>query len=411
MDKSKDLENKIAQLEAKVREEEIYARNLEQQIDNLAEKFALCQSIVQNVPEPLFIVDRDLVVNYINQPALELLGYLNEGISYSMKAPEIFLPVGMNPEEYPLTKCMETGIPQINRKVSFRNKNGKAFYLAISVAPLRTALGKIKGAFMIMRDITLDIEMSEKEKAQLKSEAESQIIQMEKMASLGVLAAGIAHEINNPLGFLISNLDTLKTCVQGLQGTQTLGDTKLTLGDLKAITVESLEGALRIKRIVSDLRTFSRRSESQRATIDINQVLDSVLSIVWNEIKYKVTVIKDYRVTTSISADPTQLSQVFLNIIINANQAMADRGTVTLSTYEDKDSVYVKISDSGCGMSADTLSRIFDPFFSTKKSTGLGLSVSYNIIKHHEGDIKVESEPGKGTTFIVQLPKFSKGGG
>lgn len=248
------------------------------------------------------------------------------------------------------------------------------------------------------------------EKTKLIKDTEAQMIHMEKMASLGTLAAGVAHEINNPLGFLISNLEILKDYAKRIEEKLSLDekDNRILVDDLKAMNQESLEGALRIKRIVSDLRTFSRRSETQKVLVDINQLLESVISIVWNEIKYKVTVVKDYQLKTGIFADPTQLSQVFLNIVINASQAIQDKGSISISTYENGQNVYAKITDSGCGMSQEVLSKIFDPFFSTKKSTGLGLSVSYNIIKHHGGDIKVESSPGKGTTFMVELPKPSK---
>lgn len=251
-----------------------------------------------------------------------------------------------------------------------------------------------------------------KEKTDLIKEAEAQLIQMEKMASLGTLAAGIAHEINNPLSFLISNLETLKSYFQDLEAislSQKLKNQNVKAEDFVSMVQESLDGALRIKKIVTDLRTFSRRSETKKAAVEINQILESVLSIVWNEIKYKVTVFKSYQAKSIVFGDPTQLSQVFLNIIINASQAIANKGTIKITTFEDERNIYIKITDTGSGISSDVLSKIFDPFFSTKKSVGLGLSVSYNIIKQHGGDIKVESRVGYGTVFTVQLPK--KGGG
>lgn len=246
-----------------------------------------------------------------------------------------------------------------------------------------------------------------KEKSRLVKETESQLIQIEKMASLGILAAGIAHEINNPLGFLISNLETLQGYTKDISNS--INDATMA-EDLKAIAQESLEGAHRIKKIVQDLRTFSRKSESQAMAIDINQVLESTLSIVWNEIKYKVDVEKDYQSNSKLWIDPTELSQVFLNILINASQAISDKGTIALSTREDEKNVFVKISDNGCGIPSEILSKIFDPFFTTsKKGTGLGLSVSYNIIKKYHGEIRVESKVGEGTSFTIQLPKI-KGG-
>jgi two-component system NtrC family sensor kinase len=245
------------------------------------------------------------------------------------------------------------------------------------------------------------------EKARLIKDTEAQLIHMEKMASLGILAAGIAHEINNPLSFMVSNLETLEDYSRGINESVSSGNqiNKALIDDLISLTHESLEGALRIKKIVQDLRTFSRRSETQKVPIDVNQVLESTLSIVWNEIKYKIVVVKDYQAKTNILADPTQLSQVFLNILINASQAIQEKGTVTISTYEDGKNIYIKFKDTGCGIPPDVLPKIFDPFFSTKKGTGLGLSVSYNIIKHYAGQIQVESRVGMGSTFTVSLPK------
>jgi len=241
-----------------------------------------------------------------------------------------------------------------------------------------------------------------KEKTQLVKETEAQLIQMEKMASLGILAAGIAHEINNPLGFLISNLETLQNYVKDITS---MTANKTITEDLKAIAQESLEGAQRIKKIVRDLRTFSRKSEVQNILVDINQVLESTLSIVWNEIKYKLDVVKDYQARHKVLADPTELSQVFLNILINSAQAIKNKGTVMLSTWDDSKNIYAKISDTGCGIPPEVLPKIFDPFFTTnKKGIGLGLSVSYNIIKRNQGDIRVESKVGEGASFTVQLP-------
>lgn len=246
------------------------------------------------------------------------------------------------------------------------------------------------------------------ENVKIVKDVELQLVQMEKMASVGVLAAGIAHEVNNPLGFLISNLESLKDYARALAKIVPLDNpkNKTILEDLSAISAESLEGALRIKKIVSDLRTFSKQSESAVNLVDINQILESTLSIVWNEIKFKIAVVKDYQAKTQVFADSTQLSQVFLNLLINASQAIPEKGTVTLSTSEDTDNVYIKISDTGPGIAPDVLPKIFDPFFSTKKTgSGLGLSVSYNIIKSHKGQIKAESTLGKGTTFTISLPK------
>jgi two-component system NtrC family sensor kinase len=233
-------------------------------------------------------------------------------------------------------------------------------------------------------------------------EAEAQLLQMEKMASLGTLAAGVAHEINNPLSFLISNLESMVD--QVALGREKGSFDAACLDDMKAMAKESLEGAQRIKKIVLDLRTFSRKSESKRIALDISQIMEFTLSLAWNEIKYKVDVVKDYRATSTVLGDPTELSQVVLNILLNAVQSIDDKGTIIFATYEEQGKVIAKISDTGCGIAPDILSRIFDPFFSTKKGPGLGLSVSFNIIKQHKGDLRVESKVNQGTAFYIELP-------
>lgn len=250
------------------------------------------------------------------------------------------------------------------------------------------------------------------EKVALVKEIEAQLIQAEKMASLGTLAAGIAHEINNPLSFLLSNLESMRDYASyfaqaapgGQEPSADAQHKKTLIEDFLPMTEESLDGALRIKKIVSDLRTFSRQDETKKIRLDINQILESTIIIIWNEIKYKITLLKDYQAKSAVLGDSTQLSQVFLNLLINAAQAIAEKGTIALSTYEDAKNVYIKIADTGSGIAPGNLSKIFDPFFSTKKGLGLGLSVSYNIIGQHRGGLKVDSVQGKGTTFTITLP-------
>jgi len=226
-------------------------------------------------------------------------------------------------------------------------------------------------------------------------EEEAKIIHMEKMASIGTLAAGIAHEINNPLAFLVINLEILLNCCKEKDKMQ----------ETEQIITECLEGAERINRIVKDLLTFSHRGQGERRQVDVNDLLDSTLRIVWNEIKYKVDLIKDYRAKNYIWVDPTQVSQVIVNIVINAYQAIKEKGTITISTYEDTDFAYIKISDTGGGMPKEIMGKIFEPFFTTKGGPGLGLSVSNEIIKSYGGKIEVESKVGYGTSFIVVIPK------
>ena len=259
--------------------------------------------------------------------------------------------------------------------------------------------------------------------------SQSMIIHQEKMASIGQLAAGVAHEINNPIGFISSNLTTFREYVDDLRsyvrdiekGAASRGkkmrellaglnkqyDIDFILDDTDDLINESKEGAERIRHIVQNLRNFSRIDDEGWQQADINELIDSTLNIVWNELKYKAEVRKNYGELRQIYCNAQELNQVFMNILINGAQAIEEQGVITISTRQNGDVVKVSISDTGCGINQDHLSRLFDPFFTTKeagKGTGLGLSISYDIVKKHKGHIEVDSEVGKGTTFLVYLP-------
>jgi two-component system NtrC family sensor kinase len=179
------------------------------------------------------------------------------------------------------------------------------------------------------------------------------------------------------------------------------------LSDVSDLLRESQEGVERIKKIVLDLKTFSRSDESAKSPVEMNKLLDSIVNIVWNEIKYKAELKKDYQKLPLIECNPQQIGQVFLNILINAAQSIEEKGTIGIRTYAQERRIYVEISDTGAGMSPEVMERLFEPFFTTKmrgKGTGLGLSISREIVKKHGGEIKVESQPGKGSKFTVILP-------
>jgi PAS domain S-box-containing protein len=264
--------------------------------------------------------------------------------------------------------------------------------------------------------------------------AQSRILQQDKMASIGQLAAGIAHEINNPMGFIMSNLNTMRKYAEKLAGfikAQSAALDKLAeaegaapareelkgleraikldylLSDLDNLLNETLDGAERVKKIVQDLKGFARLDEAESKPADINQGIESAVNIIWNELKYKVTLKREYGDIPQIQCNPGQLNQVFLNIILNAAQAVETRGELTIRTWSEGGYVFIMIADTGRGIPADKLQRIFEPFYTTKEvgqGTGLGLSIAYDIIKKHNGEIRVESEVGKGTTFTVMLP-------
>jgi PAS domain S-box-containing protein len=291
----------------------------------------------------------------------------------------------------------------------------------------------------MLQDLLSELEAKNKELEEAYTElreSQKKAIQQEKMASIGQLAAGVAHEINNPMGFIMSNLGSLRKSMTRIpefvkvqsQAIETLAeeagpsrDAVLStvserrrslkidylIEDSRNIIEESLEGAERVKRIVQDLKSFSRVDDRDHAPADLNNILDSTLNIVWNEVKHKAAVKKNYGDIPQVPCNAGQLGQVFMNIFVNAAQAIPDFGEISIKTWELAGYVYAAISDTGNGIPESQLNRIFEPFYTTKeigKGTGLGLSIAYDIVKKHKGDIEAISEPGKGTVFVVAVP-------
>jgi two-component system, NtrC family, sensor kinase len=270
-------------------------------------------------------------------------------------------------------------------------------------------------------------------------DTQQQLLQSEKMASVGQLAAGVAHEINNPIGFVNSNMSSLQGYISTLidvieqyknfHSQLALSNDKLNLiadidkkadlayiqQDIHNLFAESTDGLGRVKDIVQSLKDFARIGSNEWADADIHHGLDSTLNIVKNEIKYKAVIEKNYGTIPRVYCIISQLNQVFMNLFINAAHAIQEKGTITISTgveiKEGAEWVWIKVKDTGSGIAPENKHRIFDPFFTTKpigSGTGLGLSLSYGIIKNHHGHIDVESEVGKGACFTIVLPVKGK---
>ncbi len=267
---------------------------------------------------------------------------------------------------------------------------------------------------------------------EMLEEAQDQLVQSEKMASIGQIAAGVAHEINNPVGYVLSNLGTLDSYLASLFGLldafidaerglpvplpsldraralrETM-DVDFLRTDVMALLAESRDGILRVKHIVQDLKDFSRGGvDDLWEVVNLHDALDRTLSIVRNELKYKARIETDYGELPDIECIPSRLHQVFLNLIVNAGQAIEESGTISLSTGGGASEIWIRFEDTGCGIPKEHLNRIFEPFFTTKpvgQGTGLGLSVSYSIVRRHGGSIDVESEVGRGSRFTIRLP-------
>jgi PAS domain S-box-containing protein len=366
----------------------------------------------------------------------------------------------------------------------FPNIGASGHWLHFTAAPLRDAEGSIVGAIETLRDVTerrvaenalrkahdnlehvvekrtaqlaevnlrLEEDIRERERADAElrrrnieltklndqlSMAQEQLVQSEKLASIGQLAAGVAHEINNPIGYIFSNFGTLQSYLDQLfqmlsayeEAEPAIGVAEtaarlramredIDLGflreDIPALMAESREGIVRVRHIVQDLKDFSRVDANQEwVWANLHQGIDSTLNIVSNEVKYKADVVKEYGDIPDIKCLPLQINQVVMNLVVNAAHAIgAERGTITVRTGraggDGPEQVWLEVQDNGSGIAPEVLSRIFDPFFTTKavgKGTGLGLSLAYGIVQKHGGRIEVDSTPGQGTRFRVLLP-------
>lgn len=252
-----------------------------------------------------------------------------------------------------------------------------------------------------------------------------QIIQSEKMAAIGQLAAGVAHEINNPIGYINSNLNALSQYVTQLMGLTNMIETAKTLDEVKAqlnaidygflrediqdCIRESTEGANRVRDIIAALKDFSHADDGRMEACDLKEVFQSTLKLVYNEVKYRCEVKESYQSESPVYCNANQIKQVAMNLIVNAAHAIEQQGVIQIRTREDETGVWFSVEDNGHGIPYEVQNHIFEPFFTTKpvgRGTGLGLSLSYNILQRHGGSLTFESTPGKGTVFTGWIPKF-----
>lgn len=393
------------------------------------------ENIIQNMNSALVVVDSAGRVTSANPRAEEILG-VSPGALLGREA-NSWLRADESGESL-ISRTLQEALRFTGAETALTHKSGRIVPVGMSCSPLLDGDGSQFGAVAIFQDLT-EVKL-----------LESQVLQSEKMASIGELAAGVAHEINNPMGFIHANLqqmseymndlrsvwkktlelqeaaesgdpDYLKQAVKSLRELSSELDIEFVYSDFSKALRESQEGSERIRHIVQDLRDFSHRDTGELLFSDINQALDSTASIVWTMMKHTVVLDKEYGDIPQVRCYPMQLKQVFMNLLVNAYQAieekigeLGDRGEngaierVEIRTQRSRGGVCVSIRDSGVGIEADDLTRIFDPFFTTKKvgaGTGLGLSMSYNIIQRHGGTIHVESKRGEGSLFEVWLPE------
>ncbi|MDO8262455.1 MAG: PAS domain S-box protein [Gallionella sp.] len=416
--------------------------------DMLAESEQHFRTVAESANDAIITIsDADNIVDW-NHAAERLFGRTHaemSGLPLTVLMPERFRKM----HREGLARVVAGGASHVIGKtveLAGLRKDGSEFPLELSLAQWH--IGPSQFFTAIIRDLAERKQLEEQLTAQyqhLKDAnkslvesnqhlklAQNQLLQSEKMASIGLLAAGVAHEINNPIGYVNSNMGTLEKYLTDIfavldryESAEMLLDKdnpqyevlrrlkeEINLGylreDIKALIAESHQGLERVKKIVLDLKNFSHAdSEDQWMLADIHRELDTTLNVVWNELKYNCEVVKEYGSLPEIYCLPSQLNQVFMNLLVNAAQAIEVRGTITLRTGQEGDRVWAEVSDTGNGIPPEDFPHLFDPFFTTKpvgKGTGLGLSVSYSIVERHHGKIEVHSEVGKGSTFRVWLP-------
>lgn len=401
------------------------------------------QLILNSLSEGVYGLDSRYRITFVNRAvevmlgwqAAELIGQDSLTFLHRTKPAGSPFPEG----EYPLT-WVEDGGTIYNIEELLSCKDGSSLPVEFSMNPLRdTPTGSTM--VVVFRDISerkenhLRLAMAFHDMAEMNNsldKARSQLQQSEKMVAIGQLAAGMAHEINNPIGFIQSNLGSLGRYIQAMLSLLDLygelerydgispdqiskiNDLKKVIDfeflrtDLGDLLGESRRGIERVRRIVQGLRDFSQEGRADEWTwMDIPQSVDNVLGVMSGELSGKCIIHREYGKTSEIYCLPAQVNFVFMNILLNAAQAIESSGEITIRTGQSENIVWVEISDTGCGIPADILPRIFEPFFTTKsvgKGAGMGLATAYGIIKTHGGRIDVISQPGQGTTFVVRLP-------
>ncbi|NOY85489.1 MAG: PAS domain-containing protein [Nitrospirae bacterium] len=406
------------------------------------------ESVMNSMGDALIVIDSEYKIKRINQMAKSLLKY-DEDDLIARTIDSIF--------EYIDENAFFNSKGVTGKRMSCITMENEKIPVDVNIQPLIDLNDTRIGHVLVVRDmrVTLDL-ISRLEKANTSLEVtvqertqalqkscetlkmkDAQILQQEKMASIGVLTAGIAHEINNPVGYISSNMELLQESLgdiisytqlleYGLAAQTKENDAKRRVlemdqikqvqarmkveklfSDSEKIIKESGQGLKRIKRIIHDLRMFSHSDENKMISTDLNHEIQNTLNIVEHELKHKAEIVTQFEFVPPLNCYPQQLNQVFMNLLINASHAVSEGDVIHIRTHYRDGQIYVVFKDTGTGIPAENLKKIFDPFFTTKsvgKGTGLGLYISYGIVEKHKGTLSVESKLGEGTTFTIKLP-------
>jgi len=414
------------------------------------------ENIVLSMADALVVVDRDFKITRVNKATSALLGYPEEEL-LQKDFRDVFL-LGKKEQREEYWQILEAGFLE-NKEVNCRTKEGTVIPVLFSAQAMVDDRGEVREIVGIGKDVTtyklteaaleqvnkklkanehalMNILSDLKQSHQDLRQVQMQLLQSEKLAAIGQLAAGVAHEINNPVGFIGGNLQIIEDfwakysrymeVIQHMR--PLLEEGKLVeaqalsadlvqferqhhldslVSEMSIMIQESKNGVDRITKIIKDLRTFARGGSGEKVAVKIEEIIDSILSIVTNEIRFKAELKREYGTTPLVRCQTQEMGQVFINLLINAVQAIKDKGVITVKTFVSDDMVHVEIHDTGVGIPADKMKDIFNPFYTTKpvgKGTGLGLSISREIVQKQGGEIVVQSEHGKGSVFTVKIP-------
>ncbi len=425
--------------------------------------------ITENITDIIWIAGLDLLTTYVTPSIQRLLGFTQEermkqNLDQQLTPDSLTLLFDTLNRELALEK--QGGADpsrRVDLQLEYYHKDGSTRWLDVAISGIRDDKGALTSIYGTARDITerkmteealerhrdvlltknreleesrrnvqLTLERLGQAYEELKM-TQAKILQQEKMASIGQLAAGVAHEINNPVAFIASNLNTLdkytrrfldflhdqEVVIKSVCATEAMEKLEKRRKELKIdyikedvnkLLQESVEGTERVQKIVRQLTRFSRVDDADYLEADINEVMEQSINLVWSELKFKAVLHKNYGKLPVTKCFPQQISQVFINLLLNAFQAIPEKGEIKIKTWQKNNEIFVSISDTGVGIPSANMGKIFEPFFTTKelgKGTGLGLSISYEIIRRHEGDISVESKEGKGTNFTIRIPVVS----
>ncbi len=372
------------------------------------------RQVIEKIPDCVGIFCREGQFVYVNPAFVSCLAYESAEGLVDVSVLDLVHPDEREKAAHRLQGSEPESTAKTSVELRLRRKDGELVTLEVSpVQPL-----EFEGApamLFVARDVTEQKRM------------QGRLLFADRMASVGTLAAGVAHEINNPLAYVVANMDLVASAMNSLK--QELGASledgglqapanevreKIgqTIGELSQSLSEAQEGIERVRQITRDLKTFSRADEERRGAVELSRVLDASINMAWNEIRHRARLVKNYGRVPQVEANEGRIGQVFLNLLINAAQAIpegsADQNEIRITTRTDgPNRVCIDIRDTGSGIPPQVLSRIFDPFFTTKPvgvGTGLGLSICHGIVTQLGGDILVQSELGKGSVFTVVLP-------